>query len=309
LFDVSRTAIELFGLQIHWYGVLIALGTALGVLLARLREERVGVPPETTLNLALVCIPAALVGARLYFVAFSWEMYSGSPMDVFKVWEGGMAIYGGVLGGLLAGWIYSRVRGESFLQLADLAAPGVALGQAIGRWGNFVNQEAYGAKVTDAAFQFYPAAVQIGGEWYYATFFYESMWCLVIVAVLLTAERRKWTLRRGDVFFGYAFLYGAERAVVEGLRMDSLYIGPLRVSQMLSLAVVLAVAVLWAKRSENAPRLLRVLAPCGALAALATAASRWSELVVVPVAGTIVLTLVMIGMEVCKRKRIGAMES
>lgn len=243
---VSRTFIELFGLRIHWYGVLIALGIALGVWLAVARQKKLGLAKDTALDLALVCIPAAIVGARLYYVVFSWESYADGPWwKIFAVWEGGLAVYGGVLAGLLAGWIYARRKRISFLQLADLVAPCIPLGQAIGRWGNFVNQEAHGRLVTDPALQFFPLSVKIGEEWFYATFFYESAWCFLIVILLLTGERKNWFRRRGDAFYAYVFLYALERSLVEGLRTDSLYLGAFRVSQMLSLLAMAAAAVLW----------------------------------------------------------------
>lgn len=243
---VSRTFIELFGLRIHWYGVLIALGIALGVGLAGARQKKLGLAKDTALDLALICIPAAIVGARLYYVAFSWESYADDPWwKIFAVWEGGLAVYGGVLAGLLAGWLYARRRRISFWQLADLVAPCIPLGQAIGRWGNFINQEAHGGLVSDPALQFFPISVKIGEAWFYATFFYESVWCLSIVIAILIGERKNWFCRRGDAFLAYVFLYALERSFVEGLRTDSLYLGAFRVSQLLSLLAMGAAAVLW----------------------------------------------------------------
>lgn len=274
MIEVSRTAVELFGLRIHWYAVLIVAGIALGVLLAAVREERLGLPVETTLDLALACVPAAIVGARIYYVVFEWKTYAaGSWWKVLAVWEGGMAIYGGIIAGVLAGWIYARAKKLPFWKLADLAAPCIPLGQAIGRWGNFMNQEAHGAMVTNPALRFFPAAVNIGGEWFYATFFYESAWCLLIAAVLLVMEKRRCFLRRSDAFLSYVFLYALERAVVEGMRTDSLYLGPVRVSQLLSLLAALTVTLVWALRMKRVPRALRWTAPVCVLAALAAAAA------------------------------------
>lgn len=252
---VSRTALELFGLSIHWYGVLIVLGISLGVALALVREERLGVPKETTLDLALFCIPAAIVGARLYYVVFSWEQYAGGPWwRIFAVWEGGLAVYGGVIAGVLAGWAYAKRKKIPFWRLADLVAPCIPLGQAIGRWGNFVNMEAHGGLVTDAALQFFPMAVQIGGEWYYATFFYESVWCFLIVLFLLVGEQKGRFSREGDGFLWYVFLYALERSVVEGMRTDSLYVGPFRASQLLSLLAMAAAAVIWIVKRHGGNR-------------------------------------------------------
>lgn len=266
--EVSRTAITLFGWKVHWYGVLIVAGVALGVMLAYAREKRYGLPKDAALDLTLVCLPAAIVGARIYYVAFSWEAYAQGPWQrVFAVWEGGLAIYGGVLGGLIAGAIYAKVKKISFLSLADLAAPCLALGQAVGRWGNFINQEAHGGLVTNPALRFFPAAVNISGQWYYATFFYESAWCLCITAILLYAEK-KYAPAKGQIALGYVLLYGLERGAVEGLRTDSLMLGPWRVSQLLSLLAAFAAAEALMARAERAPRSLRHITGCLPLAAL-----------------------------------------
>ena len=243
----------LFGLTVHWYGVIIALGIALAVALATRREKRLGLPKDTALDLALIGVPAALVGARLYFVLFSWRYYAEDPVSALYIWEGGMAIYGGIIGGVLAGAIYGRRKKLPFWKLADLAAPSLALGQAVGRWGNFVNQEAYGRVAAHAWQRRFPIAVFIraDGLWHYATFFYESVWCLLIVILLLTLERRNRFRRAGDVFLAYVFLYALERTFVEGLRTDSLYLGPLRVSQALSVVAMAAVAILWRLRRRK----------------------------------------------------------
>ena len=237
----TRDALMIGDFSLRYYGMLIALGVLLGVLLAVKREKRLGLAKDTTIDLALVGVPAALVGARLYYVIFSWDMYKDNLWKIFSVREGGMAIYGGVLAGVFAGWIFSRVRKTPFLSLADLAAPSLALGQAIGRWGNFVNQEAYGYTVTNPALCHFPISVFIeaDGQWHLATFFYESVWCFGIVAFILLMERRGKLRRRGDAFLWYLFLYGVERAVVEGLRTDSLWLGPVRVSQLLAAVTML----------------------------------------------------------------------
>lgn len=267
------TGFSLFGLTIHWYGVIIACGMALAVGLAMLRQKRLALPADTTLDLALIGIPSAIVCARLYYVAFSWRAYAADPIRALFIWEGGMAIYGGIIGGVLAGWFYSRRKQLPFLKLADLAAPSIALGQAVGRWGNFVNQEAYGALCARAWQRRFPIGVFIAadGQWHYATFFYESMWCLLIVAALLILERRRRFRRDGGVFIGYVFLYALERALVEGLRTDSLYLGSLRVSQLLSLGALLVCAAWMLRRAAAKRWFAGALACCAVLAPLALA--------------------------------------
>lgn len=247
MFHVTSTALHLFGLTIHWYGLIIAIGIVLAVILAAIREKRLGLPRETTLDLALICIPAAVIAARLYYVIFAWDSYADNPVRALYIWEGGMAIYGGIIGGILAGALYARHKKISVFRLMDLAAPSLALGQAIGRWGNFVNQEAYGGIAAYPWQQVFPISVfiQADQQWHYATFFYESAWCFIIVILLLTAERKGLFHRAGDIFFTYALFYALERALVEGLRTDSLYWGTVRVSQALSLAaLVICAAVL-----------------------------------------------------------------
>ena len=253
MFGIQSTGLSLGGLSVRWYGLLIVVGMLLGILLASLRERRLGLPRETAVDLALWGIPAAIVGARLYYVIFSWESYADHPVSALYIWEGGLAIYGGLIGGLAAGLIYARVKRLNFLKLADLAAPSFALGQAVGRWGNFFNQEAYGIPVASERLRFFPVAVRIeaDGLWHYATFFYESLWCLVIVLTLLLLERRGRLKRPGNVFFLYVLMYGLERALVEGLRTDSLYLGPVRVSQALSLIAAGAALIMLVRREKG----------------------------------------------------------
>lgn len=259
MFGISRNALTIFGFDVHWYGLIIAAGVLAAVLLACAREKQLGFERDTALNVALAAVPAALICARIYYVAFSWGYYAANPGEIFNIRGGGMAIYGGIIGGVLAGYIYCRLKKLSFLKGLDLAAPSIALGQAIGRWGNFINREAYGRAVTNPALQFFPVAVEIDGAWHYAAFFYESVWCFLITAFILIAERKRFFHRDGDVFGAYLLLYGMERALVEGLRTDSLYLGPLRISQLLSLSAVFFVCAVLARRAKGTHAALRAL--------------------------------------------------
>lgn len=236
----------LFGF-IPIYGLLIASAMALGVFLCSRQEKRLGLPKDTALDLALWVLPAAIVGARLYYVIFQWDVYAQNPIHILYVWEGGLAIYGGVIGGALAGLIFSRVKKISYGTLADMVAPTLILGQAIGRWGNFVNQEAFGPVVTDPALQFFPVAVFAQGQWHMATFFYESLWNFIGFWVLWLNRKRVKT--SGSLFLLYLCWYGLGRAFIEGLRTDSLMWGPVRVSQALSvILVIVSGAVLLLRR-------------------------------------------------------------
>ena len=245
----------LFGV-IPIYGLLIAGAMALGVYLCARQEKRLGLPKDTAVDFALWVLPAAVVGARLYYVAFQWPVYAADPVRILYLWEGGLAIYGGVIGGAVSAFIFSRVKKISFAALADMAAPALILGQAIGRWGNFVNQEAYGRVISDPALQFFPLAVFADGAWHMATFFYESLWDLI--GFWLLWLNRKRVKVQGNLFLGYLVWYGLGRAVIEGFRTDSLMWGSVRVSQALSvlLCVGAGIALLirnkkWKVKSEK----------------------------------------------------------
>lgn len=218
------------------------MGVGLGVWLCGTQEKRLGLPKDTAVDFALWAVPAAIIGARVYYVVFQWDMYKNDFARVFRIWEGGIAIYGAVIGGALAALVYAKVKKVPFGSLADMVAPALILGQAIGRWGNFVNQEAYGEAITNPALQFFPIAVYSDGAWHMATFFYESVWNLLGFLVLWLNRNRM--PRRGDLFLLYLCWYGAGRAVIEGLRTDSLMWGPVRVSQALSALLVIAAGTL-----------------------------------------------------------------
>jgi len=269
MFEFSRNSVSIAGFSIAYYGIIIALGITLGVVLASVREKRLGLPKDSALDVALICVPAAIVCARLYYVIFKWDMFRGDLMSIINLRSGGLAIYGGLIGAVAAGFLVCRVMKISFPAMADLAAPSIALGQAIGRWGNFFNQEAYGIEINSPALQFFPVGVYIDADsaWHCATFFYESMWCLLIVIFLLTAERKDFFRRSGDRMLWYMLLYGLERAMVEGLRTDSLYLGPLRVSQALSIILIFAAALIFALRMKRS-RLMTAAAVVSAAAAM-----------------------------------------
>ncbi|MBR5345512.1 MAG: prolipoprotein diacylglyceryl transferase [Clostridia bacterium] len=251
---------------IRWYSVLIVAGMAIAVWLACREEKRVGLPKDTILDLALLLLPMGIIGARLYYVAFKWEEYAVDPLSILYIWNGGLAIYGGIIGGTLAALIYAWRHKLSLAKLADVIIPGVVLAQGIGRWGNFFNSEAYGIATPNAFWQFFPASVRIGDTWHLATFFYESLLDVAIFAWLWAY--RKYRRHSGDTLLAYLLLYGAGRMFIEGLRTDSLYIGgTLRVSQALSALMVLAACIVWASRVRKWTRLVLVL-PCASLAAV-----------------------------------------
>ena len=259
------SALHIGGLSIPFYSILMMTAVALGLLLSTREEKRLRLPQDTVLNFALVAVPLGIVCARLYYVIFSWDSFKSDPVEILRVWHGGLAIYGAVIGGLLAALIVTRGNLTRFLTLADVCAPSLALGQAIGRWGNYANMEAYGAPVTAAWAQFFPLAVEIPTVladgttvyvWHMATFFYESLWCALLFVFLFRLQRR--ARHCGNVFFAYLVLYCAERAVVEGLREDSLMLRifglSIRFSQLLSALMIVLAAVVFFRRLRRAKK-------------------------------------------------------
>ncbi|NMA95083.1 MAG: prolipoprotein diacylglyceryl transferase [Clostridiales bacterium] len=236
---MNPIAFYILGRPIYWYGIIIATAFLIGIYLAMDYAEKLKYNPETILDFCLFAIPSAIVGARLYYVIFSWDAYKHNLVDIIKIWEGGLAIYGGVIGGVITAIIFSKVKSLPFWDIMDICAPSLIFGQAIGRWGNFFNQEAYGRAITNPKWQWFPAAVFIDaqGSWHMATFFYESMWNLLVFSILLYMKRhRKFS---GQMFVLYLVLYSCGRFVIEGLRTDSLYLGAFRVSQLLSFVLII----------------------------------------------------------------------
>lgn len=237
--------------MIHLYGVLIAAAILAAAVYCGAEEKRRGLPKDTGLDIILYAVPLAVLAARVYYVVFSWRMYRDNPLSVFYIWEGGLAIYGGVIGGMLGLWLLAKKRNIPFMTLGDIAAPALLMGQAIGRWGNFVNGEAHGNAVINAALQFFPMAVRVEGVWYYATFFYESLWNLLGFWFLYRLGRKEGA-RRGRVTLWYFVWYGAGRMMIEMLRTDSLMLGAVRVSQALSLLLFAASSLMLAGRGKAA---------------------------------------------------------
>lgn len=223
-------------LTIKWYGVIMATAFLLGIWLAYRRAESQGYDTDHLINMITLIIPLSIIGARLYFVIFEWEAYRHDPLDALAVWRGGLAIHGGLLGGTLAGLWYIRKYRLPLRQTADMLAPSIILGQAIGRWGNFFNQEAHGGAVSREFIAHFPVFIQnqmfINGAYYHPTFLYESLWNFTIFGILMY----KWRNRNftGEIALLYLSLYSLGRFFIEGLRTDSLMLGPIRVAQLVS---------------------------------------------------------------------------
>jgi len=230
-------------LTVRWYGILIALAFALGSYLAYREVKRQKLNVDELLNMLLVIIPSAIIGARLYYVLMRWDYYSSYPQYILQTWQGGLAVHGGIIAAVLALLLYCRIRGQNFLRWVDLLSPSLALGQAIGRWGNYFNQEAYGY-ATDL-----PWAMFIDGAYRHPTFLYESVWSLLIFALLLWLIRRRH--RFGGIFAVYLIGYSVGRFFIEMLRTDSLMIGPLRMAMVISvLGILLGAALFFFNRKQ-----------------------------------------------------------
>jgi len=219
-------AFQLGPLSVHWYGIILGLAAVAGLSLAVWRAKQIGFDHNILLDFMIYAVPAAIIGARAYYVFFQWDYYSQHPAEIVAVWKGGIAIHGALLGSIVTAVAFCRFRRVSFWQLADIAAPGLLLGQAIGRWGNFMNQEAHGGPV-DRGFleslhlpNWIIEQMNIGGVYYHPTFLYESIWNLLGVILLLWLTYNN--PRRGVVFLSYAVWYSVGRFFIEGLRTDSL---------------------------------------------------------------------------------------
>ncbi|MGC1394575.1 MAG: prolipoprotein diacylglyceryl transferase, partial [Coleofasciculaceae cyanobacterium] len=233
-------------LTIRWYGLLIASAVLIGVSLSQYLAKQRNVDPNLLGDLAIWLVIGAIPAARLYYVLFEWKQYSQHPEQIIAIWNGGIAIHGAILGGTLAAIIFARIQKVSVWQLADLVAPSLILGQAIGRWGNFFNSEAFGDP-TDLPWKLYippqrRPATFINFEYFHPTFLYESLWNLMVFGLLMTLFNRslkgKPRLKVGTIALVYMVAYSCGRVWIEGLRTDSLMIGGLRIAQIVSLTAI-----------------------------------------------------------------------
>ncbi|MED0686379.1 MULTISPECIES: prolipoprotein diacylglyceryl transferase [Anoxybacillus] len=240
---LDRVFFQIGPITIYWYGVIIATGVLLGLWLATRESERLGIRKETFVDLVLIAVPIAILCARAYYVIFQWDYYSKHISEIPQIWHGGLAIHGGLIGAIVTGVIFAKKRKLSFWKLADIAAPSIILGQAIGRWGNFMNQEAHGGPVSRAFLEslhlpdWIINQMYIQGQYYHPTFLYESLWNMLGFLLLLALRRRN--LRRGELFFTYIIWYSIGRFFIEGLRTDSLMLTEtIRMAQFISLLLI-----------------------------------------------------------------------
>ena len=237
---------EIGSIAVRWYGLLIASAVLIGLTLSQYLAKRRGVDPELLGDLAIWLVIFAIPAARIYYVLFEWQEYSQRPEDIIAIWKGGIAIHGAIIGGTLGTIIFARLNRISLWQLLDLVAPSVILGQAIGRWGNFFNSEAFG-KPTNLPWKLYIAPryrplESLNAEYYHPTFLYESLWNLGVFAILLFlffwGLRNRNRLKTGTLAGVYLIAYSLGRVWIEWLRTDSLMLGPLKVAQVVSIGAI-----------------------------------------------------------------------
>ncbi|QWU16409.1 phosphatidylglycerol:prolipoprotein diacylglycerol transferase [Paenibacillus sophorae] len=276
-------AFSIGALRVHWYGLILGFGALVGLYLVIREGKRFGIPQEFFMDMLLLGVPSAIIGARIYFVAFKWDEYRNNLLDVFKIWNGGIAIYGALISAIICGIIYFRYKGYPFWRIADICAPSLLAGQMIGRWGNFVNQEAYGGPVHETFlrnnlhlpdFIVNQMYIEANQAYHHPTFLYESIWSLVGIVLLMVLRRQRF-MRAGELFLSYFIWYSIGRFFIEGLRTDSLafkggsglasfinglwspmkglgfeqgYLDPnygnIRISQLLSLLIIVAAVLL-----------------------------------------------------------------
>lgn len=254
---LNPIAFHLGPIAVHWYGIIIGFGALLGLYIAMQECKKRGISPDHLVDFVTIALPVAIISARIYYVLFEWSYYQKHLSEIPAIWHGGIAIHGGLIGAILTAIIFTRKRKISFWKLADITAPSILLGQAIGRWGNFMNQEAHGGPVSRAFLEhlhlpaFIINQMDINGVYYHPTFLYESVWSFIGVILLLSL--RKANLRRGEMFFTYLIWYSIGRFFVEGMRTDSLMLtSHLRMAQFISIVIIcVSILLLMVRRTKG----------------------------------------------------------
>ncbi len=231
-FSISES-FQIFGISIHWYGIMIATGVFFAYLFCSRIAKEYHLTKDNLLDIILFGLPTAVVFARIYYVIFEWDSYRNNLLDIFKIWEGGIAIYGAIIGACLSTYVYCKINKIPVFNAFDIGAFGLLIGQIFGRWGNFVNAEAYGGP-TNLPWRMELLDINLA---VHPTFLYESIWNLCVF-IFLNFIRKK-TTYQGEIFLLYTILYGAGRFWIEGLRTDSLYMGSIRVSQLVAAGCVI----------------------------------------------------------------------
>lgn len=252
---MNPIAFRIFGMDIRWYGLIIAFGVLAAFGVTYITAKKKNLDFDIIIDGFLWSFPLAIIGARVYYVAFEFQNYH-SIWDMINIRNGGIAIHGGLIAGLLTAYVFTRVKKVNFFEYIDVVMPGIILAQAIGRWGNFMNKEAHGGPVTEQFISKFPQFIQqgmlINGTYYHPTFLYESIWNLLVCAILIYILYKK-KQQHGIVIGSYMILYSIGRFFIEGLRTDSLMFFGLRIAQIVSLIGILAgiVVIIFACRKKT----------------------------------------------------------
>lgn len=242
---MNPVAFEIFGIPVMWYGILITTGILVGTYLAIRESRRISFNEDKLIDLLIFAIPSAIIGARLYYVIFTWDFYKNDLSQILNVRGGGLAIHGAIIGAVASALIYCKIRKVNFWTVADITAPSLILGQAIGRWGNYINQEAHGGPTN------LPWGIIVNGVKVHPTFLYESLWNFGVFIFLMWYKKKSNV--KGELFLLYIALYSFARFLIEGLRTDSLMLGNFRVAQIISAIIIFcSLSFLYLKkRREN----------------------------------------------------------
>ncbi|MGX7197201.1 prolipoprotein diacylglyceryl transferase [Enterococcus olivae] len=257
---VNRVALEVFGLEIYWYAIIIISGVIIAMWLSTREAVRVGMRKDDVSDFMLGALPLSFIGARLYYVLFNLQPYLDDPMQIFNIRSGGLAIYGGLIAGGIWLYFYCQRNFISTWTFLDVAAPSVLLAQGIGRWGNFMNHEAFGEVTTRSFLEnlYLPSFIidnmYIEGAYRQPTFLYESIWSVIGFILLIVLRKKTGLLKQGEVFLGYIIWYSFGRMFIEGMRTDSLYLfASIRVSQLLSLILFVGgiILLVWRRKKQK----------------------------------------------------------
>lgn len=241
---MDKVALDFGPIQIYWYSIFIFIGMLVACFVIYKEAKKRGIDEDFLVNATFNTIIIGIIGARLYYVLFNLPYYLNNPIEIFEIWNGGLAIHGGIFAGLLFLIYYTKKHNQNLLKLLDIIVVGLIIAQAIGRWGNFFNSEAYGPITTSAHLkslgipEFVINGMYILGEYREPTFFYESVWCLFGFCAMIMIRRYKY-LKVGQLTGFYLIWYGVIRLFIEGMRTDSLMLGPIKVAQLVSLCFII----------------------------------------------------------------------
>ena len=253
---MNNILLDLGFIKIYWYSFFIFLSFFIGGTLALREGKRWNISEELMVNMFFYLIPIAIIGARLYYVAFNWSYYQNNLIEILEIWEGGLAIHGGLIAGLIFVMLYCYKHKISIERMIDILCVSLILGQAIGRWGNFFNQEAHGGVVSleflqkIIPFNFIVEGMNIGGVYYHPTFLYESLWCLIGFIILLVVRRLQY-IKIGQITSLYLIWYGLGRFLIEFMRTDSLMLGNIKMAQLVSIVMIIIGVLLFIFKSRG----------------------------------------------------------